>query len=169
MRSVCLIAAMILLAGAPPTAEAQPAPGAAVTDLAAVRAALTHFLTAFENLDWEAFRASFDDEATVFFPAPEPEERFEGRTAIDAHFRDVFDAIRRAAPGGPPFHRLDPEELRIEALGPDAALASFHLRNDQRLARRTVVFRKSARGWRIAHLHASNAPRRPVRAGPPEP
>ena len=169
MRSACLIAAMIVLAAAPRIGETQTTLRAANTDLAAVRAALTQFLRAFENLDWEAFRASFDDDATVFFPAPEPAQRFEGRPAIDAHFRDVFDAIRRAAPGGPPYHRLDPEELRIEALGPDAALASFHLRNDQRLARRTVVFRKSARGWRIAHLHASNAPRGPVHAAPPEP
>jgi ketosteroid isomerase-like protein len=168
MRIACL-AATILLAGTPPMAETQPAPGRARTDLDAVRAALTQFLTAFENLDWAVFQASFDEEATVFFPEPEPEQRFEGRPAIVAHFRDVFDAIRRAAPGGPPYHRLDPEELRIEALGPDAALASFHLRNDQRIARRTVVFRRSARGWRIAHLHASNAPRPRVHAGPAEP
>jgi len=41
----------------------------------AVRAALTRFLTAFENLDWDAFRASFNDDVTVFFPMPEPPQR----------------------------------------------------------------------------------------------
>ena len=82
----------------------------------AVRAALTRFLTAFENLDWDVFRASFDDDATAFFPTPEPPQRFEGR----------------------------------------AAVATFQLRNEQRLARRTILFKRTAGGWRIAHLHASN-------------
>jgi hypothetical protein len=55
-----------------------------------------------------------------------------------------------------PFQRLVPEDLRIEQIGRDAAVATFHLRNEQRLARRTIVFTRTARGWRIAHLHASN-------------
>jgi ketosteroid isomerase-like protein len=122
----------------------------------AVRAALTRFLAAFENLDWDVFRASFDDDATVFFPTPEPPQRFEGRTAVEAHFQRVFSSIRASAPSGPPFQRLVPEDLRIEQIGADAAVATFHLRNEQRLARRTIVFKRTARGWRIAHLHASN-------------
>jgi dienelactone hydrolase/ketosteroid isomerase-like protein len=122
----------------------------------AVRAALTRFLTAFENLDWDVFRASFDDDATAFFPSPEPPRRFEGRAAVEAQFRQVFSSIRAAAPSGPPFQQLAPEDLRIETIGTDAAIATFHLRNEQRLARRTIVFKHTARGWRIAHLHASN-------------
>ena len=122
----------------------------------AVRAALTRFLTAFENLDWDVFRASFDDDATAFFPTPEPPQRFEGRTAVEAQFQQVFRSIRAAAPSGPPFQRLVPEDLRIEQIGADAAVATFHLRNEQRLARRTIVFKRAARRWRIAHLHASN-------------
>ena len=125
----------------------------------AVQASLSQFLRAFENLDWDAFRASFDDDATAFFPTPEPPQRFEGRISVDAQFRQVFSAIRAAAPGGPPFHRLVPENLRIEAIGADAAIATFHLRNELRIARRTIVFKRTAGGWRIAHLHASNVSR----------
>jgi ketosteroid isomerase-like protein len=132
---------------------------ASAVDAADVRTALTRFLVAFENLDWEAFRASFDDRATVFFPSPEPPERVDGRSAYEARFRQVFDEIRRGAPAGPPFQRLDPEDLHIQQLGREAALVTFHLRNAERLARRTIVFQKTNGGWRIIHLHASNVPR----------
>jgi ketosteroid isomerase-like protein len=132
---------------------------ASAIDSADIRTALTRFLIAFENLDWEAFRASFDDQATVFFPSPEPPERFDGRPAYEARFRQVFDEIRRGAPAGPPFQRLNPEDLQVQQLGTEAALVTFHLRNAERLARRTIVFRKTRGGWRIIHLHASNVPR----------
>ncbi len=124
-----------------------------------VRAALALFLTAFEHLEWDRFRQCFDDSATVFFPAPTPPERADGRAAFEAHFTEVFAQIRRAAPGGPPFQRLVPEDLHVEMLGPEAAIATFHLRNAERLARRTVVLRRRDRGWLIAHMHATNVPR----------
>jgi hypothetical protein len=125
-------------------------------DSANVHNALKSFLTAFENLDWETFRKSFDDQATVFFPLPEPPERFEGRAAYEARFWLVFSQIRKSAPNGPPFHRLNPENLHIENLGHQAVLATFHLRNSERIARRTIVFQKTGGTWLIRHLHASN-------------
>jgi ketosteroid isomerase-like protein len=134
----------------------RPLGGSHAADTAAIQAALTRFLTAFENLDWDAFRASFADDATVFFPLPEPPARFDGHAAVEARFRAVFDAIRAGHPNGPPFHRLIPEDLRIDPLGHDAAIVTFHLRNAERVARRTIVFRRTAQGWKIAHLHASN-------------
>ena len=124
-----------------------------------VRAALALFLAAFENLDWERFRQCFDDTATVFFPAPTPPERAEGRAAFEALFTEVFAQIRSAAPAGPPFQRLAPDDLHVALLGPEAAVATFHLRNAARLARRTIVLRKRPRGWLIAHMHATNVPR----------
>lgn len=126
-------------------------------DSAAAHAAVTRFLTAFENLDWEAFRTSFDDEATVFFPAPEPPDLHVGRAAIETRFRIVFEGIRGSAPEGPPFHKLEPQDLRIEPAGATEALVTFHLRNESRVARRTLLLRETAEGWRIVHLHASNA------------
>ena len=125
----------------------------------AVRGALARFLTAFESLDWDAFRASFDDDVTVFFPTPEPPQRFEGRAAVEAQFQIVFASIRAVAPSGPPFQRLVPEDLRINAIGKDVGVATFHLRNEERIARRTIVFKRTRRGWRIVHLHASNVAR----------
>jgi len=120
-----------------------------------VRAALALFLAAFENLEWDTFRQCFDDTATVFFPAPTSPERADGRTAFEARFTEVFAQIRRAAAGGPPFQRMVPDDLHVEMLGTEAAVATFHLRNTERLARRTVVLRRRDRGWLIAHMHAT--------------
>ncbi len=125
-------------------------------DSADVHAALMQFLRAFEDLDWERFRASFTDDASVFFPTPSPAQRFVGRVAVEAQFQRVFDAIRRAAPAGPPYQQLPPVNLQLVMLGPASALATFELHNSKRLARRTVVFRKEGGHWRIVHLHASN-------------
>jgi SnoaL-like domain len=75
-----------------------------------------------------------------------------------APFRESFADARRAAPGGPPFLQLRPEGMRIVRMGPSLALVTFHLRNVERLARRTVVFRRGADRWQIVHIHASNTP-----------
>jgi ketosteroid isomerase-like protein len=120
--------------------------------------AVRQFLSAFERLDWPVFAAAFADDATVFFPPPAPPGRFTGRAAYESEFRNVFDTLRAARPAGPPFHRLDPEEPAIEMLAPDTALITFLLRNDQRIARRSLVLVHRGGRWLIQHLHASNAP-----------
>jgi len=125
---------------------------------AEVAAALWRFLDAFEQLAWDAFRACFADDACVFFPSAATPERFTGRAAVEARFAEVFDAERRAAPSGPPYLELVPEALDIQLPAAGVAIASFVLRNRDRLARRTIVFRRDAGTWRIVHLHGSNVP-----------
>jgi ketosteroid isomerase-like protein len=127
-------------------------------DHAAVEAFTRQFLHAFENLDMKQFIACFADHATVFFPVPEPPERVEGKQAIQQRFEQVFDSIRSAAKSGPPFHRLKPEDLSIQLTPGRTAVVSFHLRNEERVARRTLVLSKTNGQWLIIHLHASNAP-----------
>lgn len=133
------------------------------SDSAEVFATVRRFLTAFEGLDWPAFRASFEDSATVFHPAADMAERIQGRAAIDSTFGRVFAEIRKAAPRGPPFQHLPPLDLRIASLGPGLALVTFHLRNDGRLGRRSLILHRAGRVWRIVHLHASNIPRATLR------
>lgn len=149
-----IVACLSLLGPAP--APSQPVSSWSA-DSAQVHDGVLRFLTAFEHLEWETFSASFADEATVFFPAPEPPELHVGRAAVEARFRVVFDAIRAARPEGPPYHRLEPQDLRIEPAGARAALVTFHLRNPERIARRTILWGETPGGWRIVHLHASNA------------
>jgi len=118
-----------------------------------VRASLVHFIHSFENLDWEDFRTAFDDNATVFYPRAFP-ERATGRAEFEKTFKIVFEQIR-AGKTAPPYMHIEPRDLAIQMLG-DTALATFHL--DDRAGfvnRRTVVLHKTAAGWRIVHLHAS--------------
>lgn len=160
MRALVALVAMLASLGSPGCAARRGAPtrrsGAA--DAAGVEAALRQFLAAFENLDWEPFRASFADDACVFFPSASTPHRFCGRDVFEARFRRFFDSMRSEATSGPPYLDLRPEGVRIEALGDDASLVSFELTNGVRIARRTFVFRKIGGRWRIVHLHASNVP-----------
>jgi len=133
---------------------------AADNDREEVEHAARHFLANFENLDLPAFIDCFADDATVFFPAPEPPERVNGKAAIRARFEQVFAGIRQGASGGPPYHRLEAQDLQIQMVGSDAAIVSFHLRNTERIARRTLVLHRTRGTWLIVHLHASTFQRK---------
>jgi ketosteroid isomerase-like protein len=120
---------------------------------AEVRAALVKFIVAFDNLDWDAFRLSFDDDASVFYPRAFP-ERANGRTEFEKTFKIVFEQIR-GDKKAPPYMDIQPRKLKLQLFG-DIAIATFHL--DDRpgmLNRRTIVLHKTLAGWKIVHLHAS--------------
>ena len=126
-------------------------------DRAAIEAFTRKFLRAFEDLDMKQFIACFADDATVFFPTPEPPERVEGKQAVQQRFEHVFASIRSTAKSGPPFHHLAPDDLLIQLTPGRSAVVSFHLRNEERIARRTLVLTNTNGQWLIIHLHASNA------------
>src|SRR5215469_8744260 len=125
-------------------------------DRAAIETFTRKFLRAFENLDMQQFIACFADDATAFFPTPEPPERVQGKDAIRGRFEHVFASIRSTAKSGPPFHHLTPEDLSIQLMPGRTAVVSFHLRNAERIARRTLVLTNTNGQWLITHLHASN-------------
>jgi hypothetical protein len=73
----------------------------------AVRAFLAEFISAFDNLEWDKFRNSFTDDATVFYPRGAA-NRADGRAQYEAHFRLVFEQPRGKNFGalyGPPTAR----------------------------------------------------------------
>ena len=118
-----------------------------------VRDTLAKFIVAFDNLDWEQFRSFFADDATVFYPRAVA-ERAAGRPALEANFKKVFDGIR-GTQSHPPYMHIEPRDLQLQMFG-DIAVVTFHL--DDRpgmLNRRTIVLQKTASGWKIVHLHAS--------------
>lgn len=119
-------------------------------DRAAIEAFTRKFLRAFEDLDMKQFIACFADDATVFFPMPEPPERVQGKHAIQQRFEHVFASIRSSAKSGPPFHHLDPEDLSIQLMPRQTAVVSFHLRNEERIARRTLVLTNTNGQWLIS-------------------
>lgn len=61
---------------------------------------LANFIHAFDNLDWEGFRTSFADDATVFYPRAVP-QRADGRSEFERNFRQVFEQIRGGKTKGP--------------------------------------------------------------------
>ena len=128
------------------------------SDRAAVETFTRTFLRAFENLDMQQFIACFADNATVFFPMPEPPERVDGKQAIQQRFERVFSSIHSTAKSGPPFHHLAPVNLKIQMMSGQTAVVSFQLRNSERIGRRTLVLIKTNGQCFILHLHASNAP-----------
>ena len=118
-----------------------------------VREALARFVHAFDDLDWETFRAAFDDHATVFYPRAFP-ERTNGRAEFERTFKTVFEQIRGGQTAAP-YIDIQPKEMKIQLFG-NVAIATFHL--DDRAGfvnRRTIVLNKSETGWKIVHLHAS--------------
>lgn len=155
----------------PAGAQSLPAYGDWQRDSIGVRSALTQFLAAYENLDWEPFAESFAQDAMVFFSAPESPRGVQGKAAALTRFRLVFDGIRRTSGRtSPPFQRLRPTNLAVTRLGEDAVLVTFEVETAERLTRRTIVFaraRGDATRWRIRHMHASNAPRSPASGASP--
>ena len=122
-----------------------------------VRTAVHGFLRAFENLDMSSFIGCFADDATVFFALSEAPMRFDRKPAIQAHFEQVFDGIRRSSRSSDaPFHRLIPENLQIQPADDRVTVVTFQMRNAEGIARRTLVFQKRSYIWLITHLHASN-------------
>ena len=143
----CLILPFALVTGL--TAQTSPSP-ARQDDL---QQALANFIQAFDNLDWESFRTCFADDATVFFPRGTP-ERATGRAEFEKGFRLVFEQIK-GDKQAPPYMHIEPLNEDIQRAG-DIAIVTFHL--DDRpgmLNRRTLVWQKTAQGWKIIHLHAS--------------
>jgi ketosteroid isomerase-like protein len=132
------------------SAHGHAAPASAEAE---VRSTLAAFIEAFDNLDWDRFRAAFSDDATVFYPREFP-HRANGRPELERTFQKVFDRIRAGRTQGP-YMDIQPRDLHLQIAG-NTAIVTFHL--DDRpgfLNRRTIVLQKQPSGWKIIHLHAS--------------
>jgi hypothetical protein len=129
-------------------------------DVVEIQAAAERFLRALGDLDWEAFRASWASEPTVFFPFGDAPDRVTGTEAVEARWRRFFDEARSRG-SGPPYLNLQPLDLRIERHG-DVGLVTFTLElamsgRKLPLQRRTLVFIRENDAWKLAHMHASGA------------
>jgi ketosteroid isomerase-like protein len=141
---------LLVLAAGPLGAQAAPScPGP--TDVCTFFAT---FLSALNRRDWNAFRATFADDITVIFAAPGPPERQDGRAAVEAVFQNIFPKPGDGpAPLPPP---LQPDSVLVQDFG-DVAIVSFVLRRPDQLGRRTLVFHRTAAGWKVVHIHGSSA------------
>ena|SRR5215469_4298357 len=159
MRAVARLSVILLIVvtlGLPDREWAQSANGPNRAE-PEIKQALTVFLTAFDNLDWPAFRECFAPGATMFHPASPNLRRIDSPLEFEKAWLGVFDRIRKASGrDAPPYMNLQPQDLKIQDLSQDVALATFHLMDGNVLSRRTIVFRHDAGGWKIVHIHASN-------------
>jgi ketosteroid isomerase-like protein len=119
-----------------------------------VRQALSQFLQVFDNLEWDRFTAFFADDATMFQPRKFV-RRADGKSEIKYEFQQVFEDIR-GTQTKPPYMDLQPRDLRIQMLGDDVAIVTFHLDNHPGLLnRRSLIWKRFKTGWKIVHIHAS--------------
>jgi len=122
-----------------------------------VEQALSTFLLAFDNLDWPLFRVYFASDATMFHPAAPNIKRIDSPEAFEKAWLGVFARIKKqSGRNEPPYMNLQPQDLRIQTLSSEIALATFHLIDGDTTSRRSIMFRKYSDGWKIVHLHASN-------------
>jgi ketosteroid isomerase-like protein len=123
-----------------------------------LESAFKRFIEAFNNLDWETFRSAFADDVTVFNPdIPEASsvDRLAGREQVEESFKAVFAASRKAS-SGPPYLHIVPKQVRIQMLGDSAVITFQFEREGNSFGRRTLVFHREPKGWKIVHIHASN-------------
>lgn len=129
---------------------ASPSPGT-------VEEALSVFITAFDNLDWPAFRECFSSRATIFHPSAPNVRRIDTPEQFEKAWLRVFERIKRTSGrSAPPYMDLKPLDLRIENLSDDVTLVTFHLDDGNVVNRRTIVYKRETNGWKIVHIHASN-------------
>lgn len=170
--SVLLATVSLVVAGGcgPTPGTPSPAPAAlparpTAADSASAHGAAAGFLAAFDSLQWERFRGYFADDVTMFFPFPQVPARADGRAAVEDVFGRFMEAQRaaRTRAGRPLVQGITPRDLRVQMVGSDAAVVTFHL-GAGAPSRRSLVFHRSADGsWKVVHWHASPPPQAPAR------
>ena len=119
---------------------------------ASAQQAAEAFLEAFNSLDSARFDAFFADDVTMFFPAgPFPRARVAGKASVTAAFNRLFDAGRSR---GATRLGITPLDLQVQDYG-SFAIASFHLRGNGNVGRRSLIWRRQSGEWKIVHFHAS--------------
>jgi hypothetical protein len=90
---------------------------------ASIDEALSAFLTAFDNLDWQSFRTCFSSTATILHIAAPNIMRIDSPDQFEKARRGVFERIKKSSGRtSPPYMNLNPLDLRVEKLSEDVAL-----------------------------------------------
>lgn len=123
-------------------------------DSIAVMKSATNFVTAFNNFNWTAFRESFTDDATIFYPFWNQAKRVKGRQEIETAWLTIFPEFIDST--NTRKLQISPKDINIQ-LYRQTAIVTFHLGDGvNSLSRRTLIMLKKKRSWKIAHLHASS-------------
>ena len=123
-------------------------------DSIAVIKSANNFVTAFNNFNWAAFRESFTDDATIFYPFWNQARRIQGRQEIDSTWLTIFPEFGDTK--NTKKLQISPKDINIQVYK-QTAIVTFHLGDGiKTLSRRTLVMIKENGNWKIAHLHASS-------------
>ncbi len=123
-------------------------------DSIAVIKSANNFVTAFNNFNWTTFRASFTDDATIFYPFWNKARRIRGRREIETAWLTIFPEFGDTK--NTRKLQISPKDINIQ-LYRQTAIVTFHLGDGvNTLSRRTLIMVKEKRNWKIAHLHASS-------------
>jgi uncharacterized protein (TIGR02246 family) len=117
-----------------------------------VRETLDRFFRAVESRELDRIAPFFEEDAQMFSPLGTYPARLDGREAITEQFKAISEALKQM----PTPLRIDPQELIVRVFG-EIALATFHLKLQGPLHRRSFILRNRDGRWRIAHIHASIA------------
>ena len=123
-------------------------------DSIAVMKSATNFVIAFNNFNWRAFKTSFTDDATIFYPFWNQARRVKGRQEMEATWLTIFPEFIDTA--NTKKLQINPKNIDIQ-LYLQTAIVTFHLGDGvNSLSRRTLIMVKKKRDWKIVHLHASS-------------
>ncbi|MEJ8841755.1 nuclear transport factor 2 family protein [Lacibacter sp. H375] len=129
-------------------------------DSKAVMKSVNDFVTAFNHFNWDTFRGSFTDDATIFYPYWSQAKRIHGRQEIEKAWLTIFPEFidinnsRKL--------QISPKDIHLQ-LYQQNAIVTFHLGDGlNSLSRRTLLMIKEKGSWKIAHLHASSVTKDPV-------
>lgn len=115
---------------------------------------------AIDYFDLEQFVGSFAETVTMFYPVPGMPERVDGRAALEARQKHVFESLRQqfeqAGQTEPPFFHLVVSDLHTQPLGPGAVVVTYHVDRGAQLGRRTAVVQHIDGRWQIVSFHSSN-------------
>lgn len=123
-------------------------------DSLAVMHSVNNFVTAFNNLNWEDFRKSFSDDATIFYPFWDQARRVNGKQEIESAWLTIFPEF--GDPNNTRKLQISPKDIHMQQYR-KTAIVTFHLGDGvNTLSRRTLVMVKKKQNWKIVHLHASS-------------
>ncbi|HEX9794901.1 MAG TPA: DUF4440 domain-containing protein [Planctomycetota bacterium] len=155
-----LFLAGLLLAAIPLPQDPAVSPSAAARDVQEIEAAVRAFVRAIDEFDLAGVDASFAASATAFYPFCFTPHRLDGKAAIlEQQERGFVWAREQLVSIGrrPPFTLgLQPTAMKVQRLGDDVAVVTWHSDRSGRAGRRTSVLQKLDGRWRTVHHHASN-------------
>lgn len=129
-------------------------------DSIAVMKSVNNFVSAFNHFNWDSFRKSFTDDATIFFPYWSQAKRIQGRQEIEKAWLTIFPEFVDV--NNTRKLQITPKDIHVQ-LYQQNAIVTFHLGDGiNSLSRRTLLMIKEKDSWKIAHLHASSVTKESV-------